>query len=445
VAGNSTAARKPRGFTLLEVMLALMIGTMVLLALSMAINLQLKFTDSGRTDVEEAQLARAILRQVSDDLRSSVFPAPIDVEGASDAFKAAAEAAKKATAASGQQQTGSTSGSGGQSGTGGQGGSGQGGATGGQTGGGQTGGAQTGQSAGAGDGSTQGTGGQGGAAGATGGSSLGGGAAGGGLTGGSTGGGSLGSTGGTTGTGTGTDSTTTTTTLVTGLHGSAYQIQFDIARVPRTDEWNAMPAGAAAGLAAVSQPGLDRTSEVKTVAYMLLTGSPLAGGQPIGPSGLAQPTTGLVRTEMDRATAAYASTGATLSLSTGKQELLAPEVTSLMFRYFDGTSWYTDWNSTVRQGLPVAVEIQLGVQSSKARSGSAEQSPTAAVAGATPAVNTLLYRLVVQIPVARSGAITQLQMQDDEAAASGSGSSGTGTGTSGAGTSGGSSTLGSGT
>jgi hypothetical protein len=423
-------------------MLALMIGTMVLLALSMAINLQLKFTDSGRTDVEEAQLARAILRQVADDLRSSVFPAPIDVEGASDAFKAAAEAAKKASAVSGgQQQSGSGSGSdgSGQGGASGQGGSSQGGASSGQSSGGQT--PQTG---GMGDGATQGTGGQTGAAGATGGSSIGGGAAGG-LTGGSTGSGASGATGGTSGTGTGTETDSTTTTLVTGLYGSAYQIQFDIARVPRTDEWNAMPAGAAAGLAAVSQPGLDRTSEVKTVAYMLLTGSPLAGGQPIGPSGLAQPTTGLVRTEMDRATAAYAQTGATLSLSTGKQELLAPEVTSLMFRYFDGTTWYTDWDSTVRQGLPVAVEIQLGVQSSKARTGSVEQAPAAAVAGATPAVNSLLYRLVVQIPAARSGTNTQLQMQDDEAEASASGSSGTGTGAAGSGTSGGSSTLGSGT
>lgn len=408
----------------------MMIGTMVMLALTMAINLQLKYTDVGRTDVEEAQLARAILRQVADDLRSSVFPTAIEVEGAAEAFKAAAEAAKKVTAAaaaSGEDAGASGSGSGQGESQGGQ--SSGGGAAGGQFGaatGGQTGGAATGaQTGGA---STLGGGAAGGLTGGAGGSSLGG----------ATGAGTTGEEG------TSTDGSTATTTLVTGLYGTPYSLQFDIARVPRSDEWTAMPAGAAAGLAAVTTPGLDRTSEVKTVSYMLLTDSPLAGGASVTSTGLAQPTTGLVRTEMDRATAAYAQTGATLSLSTGKQELLAPEVNSLAFRYFDGTSWYTQWDSTTQQGLPTAVEIQLGVASSQTRSGQPAAAPAATVAGAAPVENTLLYRLVVQIPGARGSSITQLELQDEEAEAaaaeSASGGLGTGTGT---GVSG--STLGSGT
>ncbi len=433
-------------------MLALMIGTTVLLVLSMAIHLQLKFTDAGRTDVEEAQLARAIMRQVADDLRASVFPKPIEVEGASAAFKAAADAAKKAASASAAasgQQVGGGSGSpqgssaGASQGRGAAQGGGQGGGAGGQTGGAAGGGATGGQTGG---GATPGgapTGGAtGGGGGGAGGASVGAtGGAGAGMSGGSMSGGAGGASGSAT---SGTSgSTTTTTTLITGLYGTAYSLQFDVARVPRVDEWTVMPAGPAASLATLTQPGLDRTSEVKTVAYMLLTGSPLGGAMPASTTGLGQSVTGLVRTEMDRATAAYARSGATLNVSTGKQELLAPEVTSLAFRYFDGTSWYTAWDSTQMQGIPTAVEIQLGVRSSKTRTGSPEAVSTPAVAGAAaPAANSLTYRMVVQIPVARSGAITKLQLQDDEAEASASGSSG-GLGGATGGTSG--STLGSGT
>jgi uncharacterized membrane protein YgcG len=213
---------------------------------------------------------------------------------------------------------------------------------------------------------------------------------------------------------------------MTGLYGTPYQLQFDLARVPRPDEWTALPAGAAAGLAAAVQPGLDRTSEVKTVGYLLLTGSPLAGGTAIGPSSLPDTATGLVRTEMDRATAAYARTGASLNVSTGKMELLAPEVTALEFRYFDGLSWYTSWDSMTRQGLPQAVEIQLGVRRSTTRTGSPEEVPATTVAGAAPVEEALVYRLVVQIPGARPSTVTELELEQESAESSGSGLSGSG-------------------
>lgn len=41
-------------------------------------------------------------------------------------------------------------------------------------------------------------------------------------------------------------------------------------------------------------------------------------------------------------------------------ELLAPEVISLEFRYFDGLDWYNEWNSEATGSLPAAVEITLG-------------------------------------------------------------------------------------
>ena len=61
-----------RGFTLIEVMLALALSSLVLMAVATAIDIHLRLLDSGRTQVEEAQLARAVLRRIADDLRSTI-------------------------------------------------------------------------------------------------------------------------------------------------------------------------------------------------------------------------------------------------------------------------------------------------------------------------------------------------------------------------------------
>ena len=41
--------------------------------------------------------------------------------------------------------------------------------------------------------------------------------------------------------------------------------------------------------------------------------------------------------------------------------MLAPEVIDCRFRYFDGTSWSSQWNSLQKKSLPVAVEVTLQV------------------------------------------------------------------------------------
>ena len=65
-----------RGFTLLEVLLALMLTSLVLVALSMAVDFHLRVADRGRIHVEEAQLARALLHQIAGDLRGAVAYVP---------------------------------------------------------------------------------------------------------------------------------------------------------------------------------------------------------------------------------------------------------------------------------------------------------------------------------------------------------------------------------
>lgn len=64
-----------RGFTLLEVLLALSLLTLLLLGLTSAIALHLRAFDTGRSDVTQAQLARALLERMAADL-VNLTPAP---------------------------------------------------------------------------------------------------------------------------------------------------------------------------------------------------------------------------------------------------------------------------------------------------------------------------------------------------------------------------------
>jgi hypothetical protein len=42
-------------------------------------------------------------------------------------------------------------------------------------------------------------------------------------------------------------------------------------------------------------------------------------------------------------------------------ELLAPEVVEISFMYFDGEQWLEEWDSSLQQGLPVAIEIKVSL------------------------------------------------------------------------------------
>jgi prepilin-type N-terminal cleavage/methylation domain-containing protein len=44
----------------------------------------------------------------------------------------------------------------------------------------------------------------------------------------------------------------------------------------------------------------------------------------------------------------------------GSEDLLAPEVTEIFFRYFDGTNWVETWDSQATGALPRAIEVTFG-------------------------------------------------------------------------------------
>ncbi|MBL9081394.1 MAG: prepilin-type N-terminal cleavage/methylation domain-containing protein [Planctomycetales bacterium] len=396
-----------RGYTLLEVLLVLAITTVLIAAVGSAINIYLRSVEAGRAEVEQAQLARALLRRIADDLRSAVPIAPADggVESSTDAISSAAS-----SLASG----GGTGSSGSSSGGSGGGGSGSSSSANIQNITGSTGvtnidGSQgvtdlsKSGSSGSSGGSSSGSGGSSGGSGASGrggsssGSTSGGGSGSSGMSGSSSGGSSSSGSGtSSTGSETSTDeaaSTGETTVAPLGVYGSQYDLQVDVSRLPRTDRMDSLTGTIVSGNGAAA---FDPPSDVKTVNYYIaaqaVTDSAAATSTPS--AGVAAPTTGgLVRREVDRSVINYGTLyGGSSEVGTSEQ-LLAPEATAIEFRYFDGTEWLTDWSSSDRSAVPVAVEILLTLR-----------APDEAAAGTTwlvasPAVpQEQTYRLLVHLP-----------------------------------------------
>ncbi|MEX2559656.1 MAG: prepilin-type N-terminal cleavage/methylation domain-containing protein [Pirellulales bacterium] len=320
--GTNDLIRKPpehSGFTLLEVLLALALSVLVLGALAMAIQVTLRATNSGRADVARAQLARALLRQISDDLRSAVWHEPLEIDLSS-------------VSAAGQEGS-----SGGQS-PGGSGGDGD-------------------DSSGNAPGQPSRPRSSGSAGNASGGGPS------------SSGGSTSGSTG--TGTSAGDTETSSASAPMPGLYGGLDWLEVDVSRLPRVDQYEQ-------SISATDVSPLELASDVKTVAYYM------AGSQTTAANGGA---TGLMRRQLDRAVTQWAAINGNLLGLDQAAQALAPEVVSIQFEYFDGYEWLNEWDSDARQGLPMAVQIAIALDS---------QADPSQI---DPEEN--IYRLVVHLPSAR--------------------------------------------
>src|SRR6266849_5262814 len=62
-------------FTLLEMLLATFVSVLLMAALYVAMEVQLKHAQSGRDRIEQATLARALLNRIAADIVHSVTPA----------------------------------------------------------------------------------------------------------------------------------------------------------------------------------------------------------------------------------------------------------------------------------------------------------------------------------------------------------------------------------
>src|SRR5205809_6834379 len=92
-----------RGFTLLEVLLVILITVLTMNLVGMALYQQLRIIEGTHGDVEQAQLARALLRNIGDDLRNVIKYAPMAVTlpSGGSAMAGAASALSSASGATG--------------------------------------------------------------------------------------------------------------------------------------------------------------------------------------------------------------------------------------------------------------------------------------------------------------------------------------------------------
>jgi hypothetical protein len=90
--------------------------------------------------------------------------------------------------------------------------------------------------------------------------------------------------------------------------------------------------------------------------------------------------------------------------ASGTEELLAPEVTDIQFRYFDGSEWLDQWDSTEQNGLPVAVEVTVWLPRPKATRSAGlglGNADTPDQGAGQDEENQQTYQLIVHLPVAK--------------------------------------------
>ncbi len=120
ILGSSEKPRTRTGFTLLEVLLASAIAVMIMGALYVAVDMQLRTAQAGRDVVEKSTLARALFARMASDIAGSLAPAlPANsTSGSSSAGGSTAGGAASSTTGGSQAAsttTPSTSASAGQS------------------------------------------------------------------------------------------------------------------------------------------------------------------------------------------------------------------------------------------------------------------------------------------------------------------------------------------
>jgi hypothetical protein len=275
------AAGARRAFTLLEVLLAVGLSLLLVLAIAMAIDLYRRMTTAAQDDLSEMRLVRAVFNKFEVDIRSVVPPQPIP-------------SATATTGSSGSPTGGSPSSGSGSSSS-----------------------------------SSQ----------------------------------STGSSGG------GDPLQYVYSRAVFGLYGDGDSLVLDTLTPHRLPLSALQQTGAQASSQSNDSPSnlAGVHGDMKVIGYFVLGEgmSPIlpasAGSGQLTPEGKVM-SSGLARLEGERTAIGYAmETSSTSSLAA---RIIAPEVQSIAFRYFDGSNWVTSWSGATAQALPQAVEIVITVGSS---------------------------------------------------------------------------------
>ena len=362
---RSHRSRRRGAFTLLELMLAL---ALVVLATLLIGSLMQIFASNFATrgeDIRREQLALALLNMIAEDIRGVVLQQEYDAS--------VLETLMGGSGSSGGSSSGGDSGGGDSSG----------GATGGD--------AASGESSEGGSGS-YGSGNSSSGSSSSGGSSSGGSSSGG-YSAGGYGAGGYGSGG--------YGMEVASVSSPPGIYGDQYTLMIDVSRVPRPDEYLFQQASLM-DAALTDVPG-----DMKRVTYFVQAATSFGVQDGMSVFQTADQETvypaGLVRRKLDRAVSAYAEEMAQMDRLMRTGDLLAPEVVSVEFAYFDGVQWLTQWDSST-QSLPWLVQITLAMQSASSNEVAAID-PGIAIGSLSMDQRTEygieVYQLIVAIPGAQ--------------------------------------------
>jgi type II secretory pathway component PulJ len=169
-----------------------------------------------------------------------------------------------------------------------------------------------------------------------------------------------------------------------GIRGSATELWIDLSHVSRDLEFQGESTAV-------------RQSDLQTVAYFLSESAMVAAEQ-TATGAAASPITlqdndgvGLVRSQGERSVLRSLNSSGSDTILPGPVQMLAPEIELVMFRFFDGLTWYEEWDSSTVGALPRAIEVTITF----------EPPPTTRGFLLSPAVSasTDSYRLVIPVPV----------------------------------------------
>lgn len=266
-----------RGFTLLEIVLALGLASLLLAALYTALQMHWSSSALGQVEMERTQVARALFRRIETDLRAVVFrDTPLTSSTDTASSSSSGSTTSGTDSSSGASDNSSNSGS-------------------------------------------------------------------------ATASGSSGST---------SSSATTTenySTQKTGVFGDSQMIVVHCSLPSRATRIGVATNDNTNGVSAE-----DVNSDMQSVAYFLAgSGSTLAQQFSGSLSSRLAQSTGLARLQGGRMAMQAADESGDLSSMAAGVKLLAPEVASISFEYFDGVSWTATWDSATSNSIPNAVRITI--------------------------------------------------------------------------------------
>lgn len=165
--------------------------------------------------------------------------------------------------------------------------------------------------------------------------------------------------------------------------GTAVSIRIDISRLPRLDQYNPL----------VTNRADERTpSDIRSVSYFF-SPQPARTDEAIAFARSTMPG-GLYRRAIDRAVANYRQEDSVVITPDDYAQLVAGEVGDLRFRYYDGETWQSSWDSEDQGGFPTAVEITIVIDPARS------QDPDSNNGSSSRSEELLQHQLVVHLPMA---------------------------------------------